>query len=372
MLLLPAASPYTPEASLLQQALQHITVFIQGTGTEFTTDITINTVVLANTRIRSGGLRCGSTATASSASVRWRLKDTTTVEITVGAKVPTNFNGTLVLTVCEFISGVLSAMQRGTIAVTSTNLTNTGAISASSVTMSEVVHNGFTCDYITDYNVDNTFTLLKQNSTTQIEAQRGAGGGNLTVGYEVATYASTYVDLAENKVCTIPASCAMVVVPITNVNIFAQDIVPSWAGQKCNPSITDLGDDSMGLLGVGPSGITVGRNATKPAQSSVCAVNVVAFKPGYMRRKCVANKLIDGLINIEYFDLEGVGAIASPDRAWLEHMGLIQDATGTTKDAWALQSNLFYADVATGYLARGTYAPDTTNMLMCFSWMEAV
>lgn len=371
MLLMSEPSPIVPEFSLLK-SLQHVSLTISSGSAGRTIDTTIAAVNADNTRIRFAGIRKSGAANASSASLRWELlSDGVTLRVHVGAN--WSSSGGLTLVVQEFIDGVLADMQRGTVAVANPDLSDTAAVTASDDEMSELVYCGCISTYTTDYNLDNTLALLKQNSDTEIEAQRGANGGDITVGFELARYNSTYVQKAQNFVGTILADHEAELIA-GQTNTFDMDMIASWAGQKFNPSITNFGDDWVALTSVGPSGALLQRNGSRPSQSSTAAFNVVCFKPGYIRRRChFGNNFFTGAI-----DLMNTGRIASSKKAWVEYMGQRQDSTGaSTKASKNFASSMFTVIASTSstaevFLGRDTSSPTVTNHRPCFNWVEMV
>lgn len=123
------------------------------------------------------GVRSDS-ANAGHNDVRLALTDSTTVTGTRDDS--TSATTTVVFRVVE--ERRIKSIQRGTIAITSSNASNTATVTAVDVTKCTIVHLG------TDSaNADDRVTLSLTNSTT-ITATRASTGGTATVGYQLVEY----------------------------------------------------------------------------------------------------------------------------------------------------------------------------------------
>lgn len=277
----------TPKSSGIVNRIQEVRIQIPAGQTSATA--TITAVDVANTRLHYCGLIAASSiSTPNKTLLTAELTNSTTVTLTRNTS-----DASVAVTgwvfVKEFIAGPISAMQRGTLTIADTATSQTGSVTASSLTLSELAFLGQRCAYSSDSNLDSALCYLKQNSTTEIEAVRAGTSGATIVSYELATYSGTYFDRAE---CLVLTTGATNFVDFTNASAyhFDNDVIGSYGGMKTNTSNTDLTGDLISIIDVSSKGATVRRGAAGP-NASVISYNRICVKPGYVKRRLITDNL---------------------------------------------------------------------------------
>lgn len=289
MLILGGKSIRSAQApSLLKSNVQYVRAQIPAGQTSIA--VTINSVTTGNTRLYWGGCSPydgSGSPTLDKVFAKAVLTNSTTVTVSRNTSDSTE-SVFVTLWVVEYISGVITQMQRGSIAITNTNTSNTASVTTSSATLSELQYLGQTTDYTSSQNQSHVMTQLRQDSTTQLSANRVGSSGGVSVSYELATYSSTYVDTAivRNQLMNTTNDSESYEL---STPYFDNDIIASWGGQTYNTSNTDYSGDCTAVDFVNARGLQFMRGAFGPNSVNVTA-NVIAFKPGYIRRRNIQNK----------------------------------------------------------------------------------
>lgn len=183
-------------SSACQQAVQNFQVAWTNSSTSTTQAITsVNT---ANTLLFHSGSSGNSSGGTANIFQRADLTNSTTVTIQTNsaASLACKYNFAAV----EFISGVITSLQRGTITLTGAT-SNTATISAVTTANSLVNSLHFTATQTTA-NIPNVASRVSLTNTTTVTVNKNAGTNNTTLSYEVADFtqaAGIAFDAASNS-----------------------------------------------------------------------------------------------------------------------------------------------------------------------------
>lgn len=167
------------------QSVQNIDDTSSTTAATETTE-TISAVTMANTAVFwRGGQNTAATFLGANTIFYCQLTSTTNVSFFKGGT--NNAARSLRATVCEFTSGVVKTMNRGTIALNSGSASNTATVSAVNTNKSLLNFQYFSTDGTTVNQDDAASVCVLTNSTT-ITASRSATTNNVVVAYELIEF----------------------------------------------------------------------------------------------------------------------------------------------------------------------------------------
>ncbi len=150
------------------------------------TDESISAVTMANTAVFwRGGQLIAATFFGANTIFYCQLTSTTNVGFFKGGS--SNGTRSLRATVCEFKTGIIKSLNRGTISLSSGNTSNTATVTAVNINKSLLNFQYFSTDNSTVNQDDNASACILTNSTT-ITASRIASTGNVVVAYELVEF----------------------------------------------------------------------------------------------------------------------------------------------------------------------------------------
>lgn len=327
-------------ASTIMKSLQRLTVAFLSSDT--TVDVTITTVDKDNSRLYLHHQKAGSSSPDNrwdKNSFRFEWIDNSTIRI---SRTTSGEDYTLYFQVQEFIPGVIT-VQRSTITLANSSAAQTKAVSSASTTLSEIGWLGFTTDY-NDKNADNVFARIRQNSTTEIEALRGASSGEVVLGYEMITYSSTYVHRAENISLAIAAN-ELAAGSIFAADVFDKDVMATWCGQALNTSNTDYINDLAMVVGTSRDQIIAARTTANSNAAGTMNFNRIVWKDGVIRRKWTTDLYGNTLVSISVDNLFFGDVAANKYTAnWLgfRNTSGITKSSGNIIDDYATGLDVFF------------------------------
>lgn len=265
--------------------IQRVNITI-GTGATSNT-ATITSVNTSNSKIVWGGFSVSGDVTPNKCSPRIELTNGTTVTAYRNTSDATH---TVIVsaTIIEYISGVISAVQRGTAALTSTNTSGTTAVTSSSTSLSELLCLGQTTDYSTNNNFDSVAARFQQNSATQIQLDRAGSSNGITAGYELITYSSTYMLYSKNIQKNVGVNRNYDIHTLSDNNYEDDAYSLSWAGQRLSTSESNYQNDICGIEALGSKGIILGRDLYSGNATSNISFNLLVWRLGIQKRKFVS------------------------------------------------------------------------------------
>jgi hypothetical protein len=158
-----------------------------GTGASLTA--TITAVTTANTMLFYGGYNDTVNSDGGFSSNAWlTLTNTTTVTATKNAS--SSGTTTFYFTVVEFKSGACNTMNRGSIAMSSAQTSNTATITSVNQTYTIPNFLAFTCGTNAALDFGDSLAALTMTNATTVKAQRGTISASITdtVGYEIMEF----------------------------------------------------------------------------------------------------------------------------------------------------------------------------------------
>lgn len=268
--------------SILQQNMQRVTLVIAAGAT--TEEVTITSVTAANTRLRWGGYKIsGDIATLNKMGVRVDLKDATTVRARRAVSDAT-YTITVTVTVCEYISGVITNMARGDAVMTSGNasvVVTPGFSTLSGAGGAEVAYLGQSTTYSGGKNINHMLSRIARTSNTELTAARWSSTDDTTVSYECASYSTTYLD-GVNSVLNSSGTRAVFLGTDTNVHL-DNDMTLSFGGDRMAGE-TDLQGAIKGVWLAGSAGVVYDKGIDNADSPSFMGRNVLRFKAGLLKR----------------------------------------------------------------------------------------
>lgn len=162
------------------QSLQQLATASTSTGASEA--ITISAVVMANTILAYGGMAC---ASSTFTLIRGYLQLTSTTNVNSVRGASNSGSHTPFFTVIEFVPGVISSIERATIAVASAT-SNTATLSNSLTSKGLANFTGFNTTATASDEMQ--AKLAKTNATTLTASKNTAGSSTSTVAYEAVNF----------------------------------------------------------------------------------------------------------------------------------------------------------------------------------------
>lgn len=251
---------------------------------------TISAVTLANSRTYPAGFSVSGNVNPAKFAPRLELTNTTTVTAyrnTSDGSETVTVSGFVV----EYVSGVISLMQRGTITQTGSG-SATASITSADTTLTEMGWLGSTTTYTTDNKPGPFMAQLKQDSATQISLNRGTTTDNCTLGYEVATYSSTYMQKVSpfNKTVGVNRNYDFHEYDYGAFGRYSdQDFMVTYAGQKPNDTDTNYQNDFCAVAAHVGAGMILERGQFSGNATNETGLNFMIWKPGILKRRFLTN-----------------------------------------------------------------------------------
>lgn len=249
---------------------------------------TITAVNTSNSKLYRDGFSVSGNVTPNKFAVRVEQTDATTI---TAYRNTSDASETVTVTgfVNDYISGVISNNQRGTISVTAGNTAASQAITSSSTSLTEGTNLGVTTDYSTNNAAGPWWAALQQDSSTSISANRNSSTNDCTLGYEVTTYSSTYMQYAGLFGKNVQANSQYDFHSFTASQANGQDIMVTTGGQNSQASIADFQHDFVAPGFMNSNGMFLERNASNATGTNGHRFNVLCWKPGILKRRFLNN-----------------------------------------------------------------------------------
>lgn len=249
---------------------------------------TITAVNTSNSKLYRDGFSVSGNVTPNKFAVRVEQTDATTITAyrnTSDASETVTVSGF----VNDYISGVITNNQRGTISLSSGNTAVSQAITSSSTTLTEGTSLGQTTDYSTNNAAGPWWAAVQQDSATSISGNRNSSTGNTVLGYEVTTYSSTYMQYASLLGKNVAANSQYDFQAFTAAIANTQDIMITSGGQNSQASIADYQHDFICPGFFNSLGVLMERNASNATGTNGLRMNVLCWRPGILKRRFLNN-----------------------------------------------------------------------------------
>ncbi len=273
-------------ASIIK-SIQSGTIAI-GSGSASNT-ATINAVVTANSLLFWNGSYDATATTNQDMIADVVLTNTTTITATRSNAGTNTCNARY--TIIEFIPGVLTSVQRGTITIASGSTSNTATITSVSENVAFFNCLGYRNTNNSAERIDSAFATITLTDATTVTASRTTNDSfNTIVGYQVAEFSTQYIYRTAKVNAALSASSGMLTLTGalgTAISSFPQGGVPliGWAGFKTagstiadgffSPSLEFQIDTTFKMFHV--------RDVTGSSTSGTNSLSIVFFKPEYAR-----------------------------------------------------------------------------------------
>lgn len=185
-------------------SIQHITVTIPTSNTSGTA--TISSVNTSNTVVLWGGFYTANVGTsAREVMPRLTLTDSTTVTASRNTS-SASYTVVVKAVVIEFDSSVVSSVQYGTIAFTTTETSQTATISSVTTSRSVVFYLGNISSTLGQTPTNLLFHLTLTNATTVTAARNVSGSASMTMGFVVVEFQSAVIQSVQARAKTLTSS----------------------------------------------------------------------------------------------------------------------------------------------------------------------